>query len=105
MGIEVLLPMGLKLTEAGKFVVDQAVKLGFRGPDGKQITGRTVLGWRNEIEISKSEIGAEVFRLLRTRHAKEPPITDVRLAKGLAKKFLRRVRLAGFWVLDAHRSA
>jgi hypothetical protein len=85
-------------------VAAEARKLGFHRPDGKEITGRTVLGWRDEIETSKSEIGAEVFKQLKATSATKAPISDLTQAKALATGFLVQARLAGFWLPDARRS-
>jgi hypothetical protein len=77
MGVEVLLPLKVTRDQAGKYVAAEARRLGFRRPDGKDITGRTVLGWRDEIETSKSEIGAEVFKELKAAKATKAPIGDL----------------------------
>ncbi len=105
MGVEVLLPLKVTRTQAGKYVAAEAQKLGFRRPDGKEITGRTVLGWRDEIETSKSEIGAEVFKLLKAAKATKAPIDDLAKAEALATEFLVQARLAGFWLPDVRKSA
>jgi hypothetical protein len=60
MGVEVLLAAKMKRGEAGKSMADVTRWLGIRRPDGKQITARTMLTWRDEIETAKREVGAEV---------------------------------------------
>jgi hypothetical protein len=105
MGVEVLMSLSVKRGEAGKYVAGEARKLGFRRPDGREVTGRTVLGWRDEIEISKSEIGAEVFKRLQAARATRPPIRDLAQGKALATEFLVQARFAGFWLPDVRKPA
>ena len=96
MAINVLLSVKLARVEAGKFLAAAAREIGLRRPDGKTISGKTFLGWRDEIEISKSQIGAEVFRRVKAAYECMEPIHDVDRAKSLAKEFLQQARHAGF---------
>jgi hypothetical protein len=105
MGVEVLLAAKMKRGAAGKYMADAALKLGFRRPDGKQISGRTVLNWRDEIETAKSEVGAQVFTRLKELRARWKPITDPEEAKALAEEFLNQARFAGFWQSDVRKPA
>ena len=105
MAANVLISCKVKRGDAGRYVAAEARELGLHLPNGKEFSGGAVLRWRDEIEISKSEVGVEVLRVLKVRQAKEPPITDVSRAKTLATELLRRARFAGFWVPDVRRSA
>jgi hypothetical protein len=105
MGVEVLLAAKMNSAAAGKHMADAACKLGFRRPDGKQISGRTVLNWRNEIETAKPEVGAEVFKRLKELRDRQKPITDLEQAKAFAEEFLNQARFAGFWLPDVRKSA
>lgn len=96
MAVEVLVSSKLRRSDAGRYVADQARKLGLRQPNGKQIDSRTVLGWRDDIEVSKSLVGGEVFRRLKAKRANGEPVTDQTKAKALALEYLKEVRLAGF---------
>jgi hypothetical protein len=100
MGVEVLRPFRITRSVAGKFVAEQAHGLGFRQPNGRAITGKTVLGWRDEIETAKSEIGAEVFRRLQARRAAAAPLADQKQAKALARQYLVEARLGGHLAID-----
>ena len=101
MGIEVLLPFKVSRSRAGQYVASVACNLKLKQPNGKAITSRTVLGWRDEIETAKSEIGAKVFRGLKERRISEPPLVDEKQARALAREYLVQARFAGFWVRDA----
>jgi hypothetical protein len=103
--VDVLISCKVKRADAGKYVAAEARKLGLRQQNGKDITGRTVLGWRDEIEISKSECGVEVYRMLQAHRAQAQPITDVRQAKVMAAGFLKEARSAGFWFTDVTLTA
>ena len=96
MGIEVLLSVRVKRVEAGQYVAGEARKLGLRRPDGKEISGRAVLGWHERIETSESEVGAEVFKQLKEAGATRKPITDPKQAQALAREFLVQAKFAGF---------
>jgi hypothetical protein len=96
--LDILLLFKISRSEAGKFVATEARLLGFRRPDRKAITGRTVLGWRDEIMVSKSAIGAEVYRSLKAVCAAKRLPDDINEAKGMARDILVQARLAGFLV-------
>ncbi len=104
LAVDVLISCKVNRGDAGKYVAAEARKLGIHQPNGKEISGRTVLGWRNEIEISKSECGAEIYRQLKAHRSKARPITDVDEAKVIATQFLREARFAGFWPYDAQQA-
>ena len=104
-GIEVLLSCGTTRRQAGRFVADQTRMLGLRRPDGRDIDGKVVLRWRDEIETAKSKVGAEVFRRLKARRARNVSITELAQAKALARKYLVQVRFAGFYVSHAQTQA
>lgn len=101
MGVEILVIFRITREKAGQYVAEQARGLGFRRPDGRAITGRTVLGWRDEIETAKSEIGAEVFRQLKLRRAAAASIADKKQAEAIARQYLVEARLGGFWYQNA----
>ncbi len=96
MGVEVLISF-ITRQEAGRYVAQQAHKLGLQTTERKPITAKTVLAWRDEIGTAKSEIGAEVFRRLKKRRASAGPLPDQKQAKALAKQYLVEARIGGFW--------
>jgi hypothetical protein len=104
MGIEVLLSVKVKRQEAGRYVAEEARKLGFRRPDGKQISGKAVLGWHEGIETSESELGSEVFKQIKEAGAARKPITDLNQAQALAREFPVQAQNAGFWPYDARQA-
>ncbi|HQT80514.1 MAG TPA: hypothetical protein PLD10_26030 [Rhodopila sp.] len=102
MGVEVLLQF-MKRAEAGSYVALQAKQLGLRRPDRKQITAGAILSWRDEIEVSKSLLGAKLFRDLKAaRQARRPP-RSLGEAQALVRELLVQVRFAGFSVGDGDR--
>jgi hypothetical protein len=56
-----------------------------RGPDRKDISAKTALRWRDEIETVKSQIGAEVFKALKAQRADEAPLADLEQAKAIGE--------------------
>jgi hypothetical protein len=101
MGVEVLLAVKVKREEAGRFVAREAKKLRLRRPDGKEISGRAVLGWHERIETSESEIGSEVFKQIKAQVATSKPVTQLKSAQALARQFLVQAQNAGFWPYNA----
>ena len=96
MAAEVLVTAGLPRSQAGRYVAEQARKLGIRFLDGTDLNGAGVLRWRDEIEVSKSEIGTEIFKQLKAARALGPRVISIGQAKALAKKYLVQLRFAGF---------
>ena len=105
LAVDVLISCKVKRGDAGKYVAGEARKLGLRQPNGKEITGRAVLGWRDEIEVSKLECGAVIYRELKAHCAKAKPIIDVGEAKVAVAKLLAESRFAGFWFTNVARAA
>ena len=104
LAVDVLISCKVKRAEAGRYVAAEARKLGIRAPNGREINGLVVLGWRNEIEVSKSECGAEIYRQLKAHREKARPITDVSRAKVVAREVLKEARFGGFWFTNVPQS-
>jgi hypothetical protein len=102
--IDVLLSAKVSRREAGKYVAACAREVGLCRPDGKGIGSRTALGWRDEIETSRSAIGAKVYRQVRAAYEAMEPIHEVGRAKALARDFMQQARSAGFGVYHASQS-
>jgi hypothetical protein len=94
--IDMLVSAKVSRTKAGAYVAACARELGLRQPNGRMITGRIAVRWRDEIETSKSHVATEVLKRIRKYQGNMNPVPDEKRARDLTRDILRQARHAGF---------